>query len=195
ASTALSAAGRSVQVGLDGSGKLTFTSGKFGSESNVSITSLEPGAASSLGLSVKTGTAGQDVAGTINGQAASGDGQVLYVNGGTDPASGLQVRITGGTTGNRGNINFIEGVGERTVNLVTRFLGVDGALENRTNSLNRDLQNVAKERAKLETRIQSYQERLKAQFSSADSLIAQLNSTRDYVSQQLAALAPQNSGN
>lgn len=191
-SSSLSAAGRSVQVGLDGNGKLTFTSGKFGSDSSVAITSIESGAATSLGLSTTSAAAGQDVGGTINGQTAVGDGQVLYLGSGAGPASGLQVRITGGTTGSRGEINFIEGVGERTVNLVTRFLSADGALESRTDSLNRDLEDVAKERARLDARIESYQERLKAQFSSADSLIAQLNNTRDYVTQQLAALAPQN---
>ena len=190
----LAAAGRSVSVVFDaGSGALSFSSGKYGSESNVSITSVDTTTAADLGLSVATGTAGVDVAGTIGGQAAKGDGQVLFVEGSNSSgASGLQVRITGGTTGDRGSISFIEGVGERTVNLVTDIVGADGALETRTDRLRSTLEDIAEDRVQLEQRIASYRERLVAQFSTADSLISQLNSTRDYVSQQLAALAPQN---
>lgn len=190
ANNALNSAGDSVQVGLDGAGKLTFTSSKYGDESNVSITSVEDGSA--YGLSVATGTAGLDVAGTIGGRTAEGDGQVLFLGSDNGGASGLQVRILGDQTGSRGAITFVEGVAERTVNLVSSFVGADGAIESRTESLNRDLEQIASQQARLEERIAAYRERLVKQFTAADSLISQLNSTQDYVSQQLAALAPQN---
>jgi len=70
---------------------------------------------------------------------------------------------------------------------------VDGKIENRTSSLNRELEKIQESQVKLDIRIESYRERLVKQFSAADSLISQLNSTRDYVSQQLAALAPNQS--
>jgi len=190
---ALSAAGTSVQVGLDVNGNLSFTSETYGSNSEVSMSSAENAAV--FNLDSATSTAGVDVAGTIGGRTAEGDGQVLFLGRGNGDASGLQVRVTGENTGSRGSITFIEGVAERTVNLVTNFVGADGALESRTESLNRDLEQIQENRARLEERIVSYRERLVAQFSAADSLISQLNSTRDYVSQQLAALAPQNNRN
>lgn len=185
--SALNAAGRSVQVGYDATDGLTFTSNRFGSDSNVNLTGLS----NVTGLATATGNAGQDVEGTINGQAAQGDGQVLFLanNAGGD-AAGLQVRITGGEVGNRGSVNFIEGVSERAVDAITSILGADGALSSRTDALNRDLERIQEDRIKLDLRIESYQARLVSQFSAADSLIAQLNSTRDYVTQQLAALAP-----
>ena len=184
---ALSAAGRSVQVAYDATEGLTFTSNRFGSESNVSLTGLN----NVTGLNTATGTAGQDVQGTINGQTAQGDGQVLFLaNSAGGDAAGLQVRITGGDVGNRGSVKFIEGVSERAVDAITSILGADGALSSRTDALNRDLERIQEDRIKLDLRIESYQERLVKQFSAADSLISQLNSTRDYVSQQLAALAP-----
>ncbi len=189
-STALKASGESVQVGLDGDGKLTFTSGKYGSESNVSVSSMESGVA--FGLSVTDGAAGQDIAGTIGGRVAKGDGQVLYLGSDNGPASGLQVRILGGQTGARGSINFVQGIGKNTVDLVNSFVGADGALESRTSSLNRELEKIQENQVKLDLRIESYRERLVKQFSAADSLISQLNNTRDYVTQQLEALAPQN---
>lgn len=185
--SSLSAAGRSVQVAYDATEGLTFTSNRFGSDSNVSLTGLS----NVTGLNTDTGTAGQDVQGTINGQTAQGDGQVLFLaNSAGGDAAGLQVRITGGDVGNRGSVKFIEGVSERAVDAITSILGADGALSSRTDALNRDLERIQEDRIKLELRIESYQARLVAQFSAADSLISQLNNTRDYVTQQLAALAP-----
>ncbi|WP_165854912.1 flagellar filament capping protein FliD [Marinobacter sp. JSM 1782161] len=191
--TALSSSGKSVQVDFDStSGALSFKSGAFGSESNVSITSVDTNSAADLGLSVATGTVGKDVAGTINGQRATGEGQILFVEGSVG-AAGMQVRITGDQTGSRGTVSFIEGIGEQTVNMVTDILGSDGTLENRTDNLQDDLAEIEEERLELEDRMTRYRERLVSQFTAADSLIAQLNNTQEYISQQLAALAPNNS--
>jgi len=187
---ALNASGETVQVSLDSDSKLVFTSGKYGSESNVSVDSVE--GAGAFGLSVATGSAGKDIAGTIGGKVARGDGQVLFLGSDNGPASGLQVRILGSQTGSRGSINFVQGLGKNTVDLVNSFVGVEGRLESRTSSLNRELEQVKENQVKLEIRIESYRERLVKQFSAADSLISRLNSTRDYVTQQLEALAPQN---
>ncbi|HCA10669.1 MAG TPA: flagellar cap protein FliD, partial [Marinobacter adhaerens] len=193
ANNALNASGSGVQVGIGSGGELTFTSSDYGSDSNVSLTSVEDGSA--YGLSAATGTSGIDVAGTIGGRTAEGDGQVLFLGSGNGGASGLQVRILGDQTGSRGSITFVEGVAERTVDLVSSFVGADGAIESRTESLNRDLEQIQENQARLEERIAAYRERLVSQFTAADSLISQLNSTQDYVSQQLAALAPQNNRN
>lgn len=190
---ALNAAGSSVLVGLDGSGNLSFSSAKYGSDSAVSLTSSE--SAITFGLDTATATAGLDIAGTIGGRTAEGDGQVLFLGNGNGGASGLQVRVLGDQTGSRGSITFVEGVAERTVNLVSSFVGVDGAIESRTESLNRDLEQIQQQQLRLEERIAAYRERLVSQFTAADSLISQLNSTQDFVSQQLAALAPQNNRN
>lgn len=187
--SALNASGRSVQVAYNETSGLSFTSNQFGSDSNVSITGLN----NVTGISAANGTAGKDVQGTINGQAAEGDGQVLFLSNNTSgAAAGLQLRITGGDVGSRGNITFIEGVSEKAVDAITSILGAQGSLSARTETLNRDLGRIQEDLLKLDERIQSYQERLVSQFSAADSLIAQLNSTRDYVSQQFAALMPRN---
>ena len=191
--SALQAAGRSVQVGQDADGRLTFTSGKYGSKSSVSITAVDESLAQKLGLNTDlAGITGQDVAGTIGGKAAKGDGQVLYLGNEGGDAAGIQVRITGGDIGSRGSITFIEGIGERTVNLVTRMLDEDGMLTNRTEGLNKELQNIAEEQERLNMRMEAFQARLQAQFAAADRMISMLNGTLNYVTQQLEALAPQN---
>jgi len=190
---ALRSAGRSVQVEFDEAGGLTLNSSRFGSESSISLNSLSGISSTGINLSTADGTAGEDVQGTINGLTAEGDGQVLFLaNNEGGGAAGLQVRVTGGEVGDRGSISFIEGVSEKSVDTITSLLGENGALGSRTESLNRDLERIEEDRQRLDLRIESYQERLISQFSAADSLIAQLNNTRDYVTQQLAALAPQN---
>lgn len=189
---ALQASGRSVQVSLEGD-RLSFTSGTYGSKSSVHLTAVDESLASQLGLSTDlSGTAGKDVAGTIGGIVAKGDGQVLYLGNEGGNAAGIQVRITGGTTGSRGNITFIEGIGERTVNLVTKMLDQDGMLTNRTDGLNKELKKIAEEQERLNMRMEAFQARLQAQFAAADRMISMLNGTLNYVTQQLEALAPQN---
>lgn len=191
-SDALRSAGRSVQVGFNDANELTFTSNRFGSDSNVSITGLNDVSSTGTNLAVASGTAGTDVQGTINGRTAQGDGQVLFLpNSEGGSAAGLQVRITGGTTGDRGTVSFIEGISERAVDTITGILGQNGSLDSRTSNLNRDLERIQQDQIDLEDRIESYRERLVSQFSAADSLIGQLNSTRDYITQQFAGMSPQ----
>lgn len=84
----------------------------------------------------------------------------------------------------------VEGIAERTADVVSNFLASDGALAARTDGLNDDLERIQEQRDSLELRLEALETRLFNQFSAADSLIARLNSTGDYVSQQLAALAP-----
>lgn len=190
---ALNASDGSVQVSLGAGDELVFSSSTYGSESSVTLSSAEN--AATFGLDAATSTDGLDVAGTIDGRTAEGEGQTLFLGENSGAASGLQVQILGDQTGSRGSIQFIEGVGERTVDLITNFVGADGAIDTRTESLNRDLERIQENQIRLEERITAYRERLVSQFTAADSLISQLNSTQDFVSQQLAALAPQNNRN
>ena len=196
-SDALRSVDRAVQVGFDAADGLTFTSNRFGSDSNVSITSLSNVSSTGTNLSAASGNAGTDVQGTINGRTAEGAGQVLFLsNSAGSGAAGLQVRISGGTTGDRGEVSFIEGISEKAVDTITSILGESGSLSSRTESLNRDLERIQQDRIDLEDRIESYRQRLVSQFSAADSLIAQLNNTRDFITQQFAGLtASQNNNN
>ena len=89
----------------------------------------------------------------------------------------------------------VEGIAERMVNVVTDFVASDGALASRTDGLNSTLESIQDQRDRLDLRIASYEERLIKQFSAADSLIAQIQSSGNFVAQQLAAIAPQNNQN
>ncbi|MAL97126.1 flagellar filament capping protein FliD [Hydrocarboniclastica marina] len=193
ANDGLRSAGKSVTAAFEGD-QLVLKSGRFGAESTVNVTAADATIQASLGLNVGTGTMGVNVAGTINGKPALGNGQTLYSDAlGTGPESGIQVRITGGATGDRGTVSFIEGVGDKIVGLVANLTESQGVLTKRPAGLRETLSDIADQRIRLDDRMASLRARLVAQFSAADSLISQLNSTQEYVTQQLAALAPQNS--
>lgn len=92
--------------------------------------------------------------------------------------------------------NGVEGIAAKISGTIENYLASDGAIAGRTEGLNKALEDVQDQRDRLALRMESYRERLVKQFSAADALIAQLNSTGNYVSQQLAAIAPQQtSGN
>ena len=191
---ALNAADRQVSVGVDSNNRLTFTSGSYGSDSNVAITSVDTNTAAELGLDTQSGTVGQDVAGTINGATAEGDGRVLFLDSDGNAADGLQVQVNGSETGNRGSVEFIQGVSERIVDSISSIVGADGALRSKTDSLNNELDDIAQERQDLNDRIQSYRERLTSQFSAADARIAEFNSTQQFLSQRLGGSGGSSSG-
>lgn len=190
----LKGANATVNVSVDGSNQLQITSTTYGSSSSVEITQIDTNTTATLGLSVVAGTAGVDVAGTINGKTATGVGQTLKAATGDD-STGIQVQITGGATGDRGTVTFIEGVAEQLVSLVTNFVSVDGALTTKTDGLNTTLQQISNERVKLDERLESFRERITKQFIAADILVTKLQSTQDYIKQQLDALNGVNKNN
>ena len=191
ADTNLSAAGAAITVSIDGSGQLQFTSGTFGSNSKVEFTEIDATTSTALGITTTTGVDGVDVEGTINGVAATGTGQIL--KGATDDASdGLVVKIEGAGIGSRGSVTFIEGVGERLVDKLNSFLEFEGIIGARETGLKSQLDEISKDRIQLDTRVENLRSRLSAQFTAADILVSQLNSTQDFLKSQLAALT--NSG-
>ena len=189
--TTLLAAGKAVTVTLDGSNQLVINSNIYGASSQIELTGVDTNTLTQLGLDVGVGTDGVDVEGTINGVAAVGSGQTLSAAKGDD-SEGIRLTITGAATGSRGSVTYIEGVAEQMVDLITQIVSVDGSISVKNERLNKELLLIAEDRTKLNERIETLTARLARQFTAADIIIAQLNSTQDFVSQQLAALAGTN---
>lgn len=88
-----------------------------------------------------------------------------------------------------------EGVGElfasengyasKLDNLLDGYVGFNGILSSRTDSLNNRLDDIGDQREQLGRRLQSLESRLLDQFNAMDALVGQLNSTGNYLSQQL----------
>ncbi|MEM6301914.1 MAG: flagellar filament capping protein FliD [Pseudomonadota bacterium] len=185
--TGLSNANISVTVDFTDDFRFEITSSRFGSASTVEIDSVDSGTAASLGLDTGAGTDGVDVAGTIGGVVATGSGQRLSAATGSD-AEGLSISIIGGSTGSRGSVNVSAGVAVSLNGILENFLSSDGLIDLRTDGLQSSVDDIADDREALNSRLDALEARLRSQFNALDTLLANLQTTSDFLSTQLAAI-------
>jgi len=178
-------AGVSVSV-TESAGVLTITSTGYGAASKVDVTGGN-GETNLVGASATT-TNGVNVAGTINGAAATGFGQFLTVNTG-NAAAGLKIQVTGGATGSRGTVAFSEGYAFQLEQLTTDILASDGTIQTRTDGINTSIDDINQKRADINARLVNIEERYRKQYASLDILLSQFQAQSDFLTQQLASLA------
>ncbi|WP_031435697.1 flagellar filament capping protein FliD [Methylomarinum vadi] len=172
--------GAKVTVSYDGANnRMMIASQTFGSGSQVEITESN---ASDLGLAVAAGVDGTDVAGTIGGIAAEGDGQYLTAT------NGLKLFVDGGVSGDLGSVNFSRGLMEKLDSVLGGLLDSDGSLTAKTEGLQKSLDQINDERLDLNDKIAKYEERLLSRFNAMDAMLGQIQSTGSFLSQQLASL-------
>ncbi len=182
ADSQLQAAGASLSVSYNSSnGNLQLSSNSYGSLSNVSVNSLGSGITGS-GLAIASGTAGLDVAGTINGVAATGVGQTLTGAKG-DPSEGLAVEVLGGSTGARGSVTYVVGVAQQLSSALGNMMGNNGAFSSQVSSYNSQVSQINQENTDLTNRMSTLRATITAEFQAYDSMIAKMNSTSSYLTQ------------
>lgn len=179
--------GVSLKATIDENGALLLTSGRYGSASKVSLSSVSgTGVEAFLGTD-PTAATGLDVVGTIGGLPATGSGQRLTGAKGT-AIEGLVLTITGSATGARGTIDFARGYADRLSNLVGGYLGDTGILAARTDGINSTIKRLEKDYDALTRRLEEKQRNYVAEFTALDTLLASMSQTSSYLSQQLANL-------
>ncbi|MCB5188015.1 flagellar filament capping protein FliD [Methylobacillus caricis] len=184
--TKLSNAKSSAAVTIEG-GALKITSPGYGSAATVEVTGGNAGA--SLFGSSPVSTAGLDVAGTINGVAATGKGQVLTGSTSGNAAEGLALLIQGDTLGNRGTVTLSVGYASQLNTLVKSLVSDDGILAAKTEGLDSSIDRVTKQQEALQIRLDAIEKRYRAQFVALDVLMTQMQNTQSYLTQQLAAIS------
>ena len=132
---------------------------------------------------------GLDVAGTINGERAKGNGQVLTADpeSPTSPVKGLQVLVTNPTAGDA-NATFIKGVGTRIQELLTKMTGSNGVFTTTETSLNSQIDATTKDISDMEDRLKVQQDQLYTQFNDMETKLAALQQQSDYLTQQFSSL-------
>lgn len=184
---AMGAAG-SVLV-TENAGVLSVTSARYGSASQASVTGGN--AMASLFGGSPVVSSGVDAAGTINGVAATGNGQIL--TGATGNASeGLALRIAGGALGARGSITYSTGYAYQLGQYLDAALGDDGGLKARTEGIDGALKRLDQREQQLETRLAQIEKRYRAQFTALDAMLSNMNNTSSFLTQQLANLPGSN---
>lgn len=168
-----------VTVSDDGTGVLSITSNRYGSASYVSLAGT---AVTNLLGAAPVSTNGVDVAGTINGQSATGSGQYLTDN------SGLKLQVLGGALGSRGNLTFVQGYATKLDTLVSNILGSSGSIAGRTDGINKSIEDLGTRTDTLARRLAAIEKRYRNQFTQLDTLMSSMTKTSNYLTQQLAAL-------
>ena len=168
-------------------GKLTLTSKSYGSNTQFYVGSgvadQKNGASSGIGATPQK-AAGLDVAGTINGEAATGVGQ--YLTGSkvdakgnpTGSAHGLQLLINATAPGSYGTVKVSKGVASFADSFVTSETdGYTGALTNATDTAKKTYDDVGQTITDLETRLAAYETNLRHQFTNLESVVSQLKAS------------------
>lgn len=179
----LTKAGASVTVSESG-GVLTVTSSTFGASSKVSLT--DGNALANL-FGTPASTDGLDVAGTIGGQSATGAGQTLTSDSGS--SIGLAINTKDASTGSLGWLEFTVGFGSQLNSALTGLIGSSGPLSSRLDGINANIKEIGKRRALINQRAIEAEKRFFKQYNALDSLLSQMQSTSQFLTQQLAVLA------
>ena len=181
--------GVSVSASITADGFLNIQSKRYGSASNISMNAAGTGTGiAELFGSVSSGTAGVDVAGTINGVAATGSGQTLTGAIGS-PTEGIKLNILGGVLGARGDVNFTNGYANRLDTFLSTVLGSTGLISGRTDGLNRSIKDIGTTRDAFNAKLVGIEARYRAQFTALDIAIGKMSSTSSFLTQQLAQIA------
>ena len=179
---AVESKGSEVEVNLSG-GALDLRSKNYGSTQNITV--LSGSAQTTLNLST-TETTGADVAGTIDGIAATGIGQVLQgVEG--ESSEGLRLLVTANAPVSGVTLNVYEGMGQRLTSVLQDLTDSDsGVVPLKEDSLTDSILDMQEQIDDVNDRLEIRRKRLEAQFLQMEKLLSQFQSQENFLQGQIA---------
>lgn len=156
--------------------RLTLTARQYGSNFNFNVVSSQAAAGNNSGIgNVLLNATAQNVAGTINGEAATGNGQFLTGNAGNATTEGLQLRITSTVTGDLGTIVFTKGVANRVKTYAKEATDIlSGTLTQVSNSLGEQVKEIGEQIQRLQERLKAEEVRLRTQFAEMERAVTRI---------------------
>ena len=170
-------------------GELRIATVAYGSAARFSVSEVGGGDAFGLAGTDYTGT---DVAGTINGLAATGAGRTL--TGATGDATGLSVRVTGMPRAGEPDegqftLDWTRGfVGELSRTL-SQAEGINGIVSRARQAVDRQVEIYQTRIDGFEQRLVSREATIRRQFVGMETMLGQLNAQGNWLGQQLAGLS------
>ncbi len=174
-----------ISASVDENNYLVLTNDAYGSASSFSISQVT----SQLGLTDGE-YQGLDVVGTIDGESATGSGQVLTGNEGNTNTDGLSVRYRG-TDDNMdmGTIKVTLGVGERFHRTLFNITdSIDGYVTFKQSSLQDKINSIDEQIEQVEARLDKKMQRLINQYVAMELTLNQLQNQSDWLVGQTNAL-------
>ena len=165
--------------------ELVISYGSYGSESFTVTADAEFGITDGV-------YTGQDVAGTINGEAATGKGQVLEGNDGESNIDGLSLEYTGTATGTVGEMTVTFGIAELMHQELYNIADIyDGYVSQKIDSLENSVRRFDDDIENKEDQIAIKRNQLLRKFLSMESTISGLNAQSSWLQSQLNGLLTQ----
>lgn len=175
-------------------GKVKLTHNYYGSQYSIEVSSTvasgTPGS-TGLGAPIANETAtytGTDVQGTINGEPATGNGQMLTGDEGNDNTAGLVLRVGGSSTGDRGTVTVTKGLAARLDDLLHFITKTNGLIDVRSQSIQDEIDYFDERIAELQERLSQEEERLYEKFSAMESALGSLQRQSSWLAAQFATL-------
>ena len=177
-------------------GHLKFTSGSYGSSSSVSVDAPSSNSVvNELGFGTGgTVIAGRDVAGTINGYAATGTGRTLTAGKNSGDAEGLSVDVRMTASDVLANpaatVTYQRGFASRlarTTDSLTR--SNDGTVARRTKGIQSQIDDLKAQIKSKEEYLVIRREKLYERFTAMEQALSQFQAQGSFLTQQLAQLA------
>lgn len=167
-------------------GKLRIDSKRYGAAGNFSLTSNADSTNDNSGVGVGgegVAVLGLDVAGTINGEEATGSGQFLTGKTGNARTDGLQIQYTGTATGAIGAVAYSRGVASRMIDLITGFNdATKGSLVTSDKSLQTQIDGLDTDMATIDTRLETKKAELAKRFAAMEDAISKLKANEGSLS-------------
>jgi len=185
----LSAAGVSAfDVTADGD-TLAIATVAFGSAARFSVSDAGGGAVFGFDTTEQTGT---DVAGTINGLAATGSGRTL--TGSTGDATGLSVRVSGMPRAGEPDegqftLDWTRGFVGELSQALRQAEGINGIVSRARQAVDRQVEIYQTRIDGFEQRLVSREATIRRQFVGMETMLGQLNAQGNWLGQQLAGLS------
>lgn len=173
--------------------RLVLTSKKYGSPGGFTVKSDIDAASDNTGIGTTiVMVVGQNVAGTINGEPATGSGQFLTGMTGNTFTDGLQIQITGGSLGSRGMLIYSKGVAtmvQRTLDDALDF--VKGTLTAGFNALDSQMSGIDDNVKRLEEALVRKEQMLRRRFTAMEDALSRLQAQTARLASLITAMQQQ----
>lgn len=179
-----------VLASLDGNGKLQIVSKRYGSTAKFTLSSNLAAATDNSGVGTGNGTMvdGVDVAGTINGETATGNGQFLIGDSANTNTSNLQIQYTGSTTGSIGTIVFSKGLSSQLTKSLNLFTdSTTGLFKTIDDSLQSQIDDMTDSINRKNDLLTLQENTLRAKFTAMETALANLQAQSAQLSQMLSS--------
>lgn len=178
-------------VDLGETGYLKLSSSSYGSTSKVEVmASIADNAMTALGMAAGVSHQGDNVAGTINGEKATGQGQYLTGKTGNATTSGLKLLVTLTsnqlTEGADGDVTVTRGVASTFDDLLESITdSQEGVIARKSSALQSQIDDYEARIEEFDERLALRRERLETEYANLETVLSELQSQSSYLETML----------